>query len=90
MVHNILKKLIAEGRLKPCSIAVFQKGAPGNRKMVFGRDISRVTRSRIEYMGGETGYERLSIPLESVMEIGLGGRTLFRRKERVKRIYPRA
>jgi uncharacterized protein (UPF0248 family) len=90
MAYDILKKLLAEGRLKSCSITAFQKGAAGNRRTVFGREISGVTRSRIIYAGGETGYERLSIPLESILEIEVDGRTVFRRRERIKRIYPRA
>ncbi len=90
MAYNILSKLLAEGRLKSCSITVFHKGATGNRRMVFGREISRITRSHIEHAGGESGYERLSTPLESVMEIGVEGRTVFRRKKTIRRIYPRA
>ena len=90
MVYGILNKLLAEGRLKSCSISVFHKGATGNRRMVFGREISRITRSHIEYTGGESGYEKLSVPLESVLEIGMEGRTVFRRKKTIRKIYPRA
>lgn len=89
MVYSILSKLMAEGRRESCSISVFRRGTPGDRMTVFGRDISRITRSRIEYSGGETGYERLIVPLESVMEIEAGGRIIFRRKKAIKRIYPR-
>ena len=89
MVYSVLNKLLAEGRLKLCSITVFHKGAIGNRKTVFGREISRITRSRIEYIGGESGYEKLGIPLESVMEIEVDGKTVFRKKKRIKKIYPR-
>lgn len=90
MVYSVLNKLLAEGRLKLCSITVFHKGATGNRRMVFGREISRITRSHIEYTGGESGYERLSVPLESVLEIEVDGRTVFRRKKTIRKIYPRA
>jgi uncharacterized protein (UPF0248 family) len=90
MAYNILSKLLAEGRLKSCSVAVFHRGATGNRKTLFGRDITGITRSHIEHAGGETGYERLKTPMESVMEIEAGGRTVFRRKKTIKRIYPRA
>jgi uncharacterized protein (UPF0248 family) len=89
MVYNILNKLLVEGRLKSCSITVSQKDVVGGRKMIFGRDISRVTRSSIEYLGGETGYEKLSAPLNSVLEIEVDGRTVFRKKKRIEKIYPR-
>ncbi len=90
MPYNILSRLSAEGLLESCSIIVFHKGAIGDRKTIFGRDISKLTRSRIEHIGGESGYERLSAPIDSVIDIEANSATIFRRKMRIKRIYPRA
>jgi len=89
MINSVLEKIITEGRLKQCSITVSDKNAMNNRKTIFGRDIIRVTRSCIEYLGGETGYEKFTIPLESVLAVELEGRQVFSKKERVEKIFPR-
>lgn len=89
MVYDVLNKLFLEGRLKKCSITVSHKGAVRNIDRIYGRDITGVTRSCIQYLGGETGYEKLSAPLESVLEIEISGKVVFNRKKRIKNIYPR-
>jgi uncharacterized protein (UPF0248 family) len=89
MVFDVLNRLKAEGSLKGCSITVSDKNALRKHRTLFGRDISRITRSGIEFRGGETGHERLSIPMESVQEIRTGARTVYRKKKRIERIYPR-
>ncbi len=90
MVYHILKKLLTEGRLMDCSIIIFHKNAVRNRKTIFGRDITGITRSDLKYIGGESFQEKLTVPLESVLEIECCGQTLFRKKKRIEKVYPRA
>lgn len=86
MVRGILRKLESEGRMGGCSLSYDRGGA---RMTVFGRDIIRIGRSSVTFLGGETGREEFSIPLEAIREIEAGGRTLFRKKKRIERVYPR-
>lgn len=89
MAYSVLAKLKAEGSLRNCSITVSDKDSLRRHRTIFGRDITGFTRSGIELKGGETGNERLSVPIESVQEIKVGRTTVFRKKKRIERIYPR-
>jgi hypothetical protein len=89
MAYGLLNRLKAEGKLGACSILVSDESALRKHRTLFGRDINRVTRSYIEFRSGETGHEKLAVPMESVEEIELKGRTIYRKKKRIKRIYPR-
>ena len=90
MAYNILNKLKSEDRLKKCSISIRREDVVNKREFIFGRDITAITRSRIVFAGGETGQEELSIPLESIREISLEGRIVFRKRKRgAERVYPR-
>jgi len=89
MAYSVLAKLKAEGPLRNCSITVSDRDSLRRHKTFFGRDITRITRSGIEFRGGETGHEKLAVPMESVVQIELYGKILYRKKKRIKRIYPR-
>ena len=89
MAYDLLSKLKADGTLSGCSIVVSDKDSLRNSRTVFGRDIRRITTSRIELLGGETGHERFSIPMDSIQEIRLRNRVIYRKKKRIERIYPR-
>jgi len=89
MAYDLLSKLKADGTLCSCSIVVSDKDSLRNSRTVFGRDIKRITTSRIELLGGETGQETLSVPMDSVQEIRLKSQVLYRKKKRIERIYPR-
>jgi hypothetical protein len=88
MAYDVLNRLKA-GMLRHCSIVVSDKNALRKHRTLFGRDITSITRSGIEFRGGETDHEKLAVPMESVEEIELKGRTVYRKKKRIKRIYPR-
>ena len=89
MAHSILNKLRSEGKLGSCSIIISDEGSLRKRRTVFGRDVTGLSRSSIEFRGGETGHERTAIPIDSVEEIECDGTVLFRKKRRIDRIYPR-
>jgi hypothetical protein len=89
MAYDVLSKLKAEGRLFDCVIEVADESLPGKKKAVFGKDVIELSRSNILFLGGETGHERISVPIESVLEIFCSDKVLFRKKRRIDRIYPR-
>lgn len=89
MAYDVLNRLKSDRLLGECSITISDKSALRKRRTLFGRDITRITRSGIKFRGGETGHEMLSVPMESVEQIELDGRTVYRRKKRIVRIYPR-
>jgi hypothetical protein len=89
MSRDLLRKLQIEGSLKKCSILIPDDSMPRKSRRIFGRDITGINLSRIDFNGGETGHETLSIPIGSVLEIERGGRILYRKKKRIERIYPR-
>jgi hypothetical protein len=89
MAYDLLSKLKADGTLGGCSITISDNYSLRGRRTIFGRDITGFTRSSIELKGGETGNERLTVPIESIHEIKVGRITVFRKKKRIERIYPR-
>ncbi len=89
MVYGILRKLESESRLSQCSLALFREDVVNKREFIFGRDITGIDRSCVVFTGGETGREEFSIPLESIRQIEVDGRTVFRRKRKIEKIYPR-
>ncbi|MCX6814307.1 MAG: hypothetical protein NTY20_01485 [Candidatus Aenigmarchaeota archaeon] len=89
MAYDVLNRLKADGMLRHCSIVVSDKNALRKHKTLFGRDISGFTRLCIQFRGGETHQEILSVPMESVQEIRLGKKAVFAKKKRIERIYPR-
>jgi len=89
MAYDVLSRLKAEGRLFDCVIEVADKGSPSGRKAVFGKDIIELGRSRIVFLGGETGNEKLAAPMEAVQEIFCSDKVIWRKKRRIERIYPR-
>lgn len=89
MIHEILLKLKQSGRLNSCSMTVYHRDAIGNKRFVFGREIIDFNLSGIRIRGGETGYESSTVPLENVLSVESEGRTVFKRKPRIKQVYPR-
>ena len=89
MIYDILLKLKKENKLYSCSMTVFHRGAVHDRRFVFGREVTGFNLTRISFRGGETGYESFTVPLEDVLSVESEGRTVFKRKPRIKRVYPR-
>ena len=89
MVYNILGKLESEDKLKEAVITIPDDNLPKKRRTILGGEVTKITRSCLEYQGGESGYEAFTIPLSSIIQVSFQGRTLFLRKKRIERIYPR-
>ena len=89
MAFQVLARIEGSSGLAGCEITVSDGELPGGRRTILGGSVTRITRSFIEYRGGESGYETFTVPLDSVMRVALRGRTLFLRKKRVDRILPR-
>ncbi len=87
MIKNILDRLKHENMLEGIEIVIEDRS--GGRKIIYGRDITGFDRSRVFFAGGETGYERFSVSLDSVMEIRIKGKPVFMKKRQIKRIYPK-
>ncbi len=89
MVFDILRKLELEGTLGRCHLTLRDSRKPGGTRIILGSELTRVSRERIELLGGESLYEAFRIPLESIQEIRLEGRPVFRRRSSIKRIHMR-
>ena len=89
MIYEILLNLKKSKRLYSSSMTIHHKGAVNDKRFIFGREVIGFNTSVIRFRGGETGYEELSVPLEDVIEIESGGKVVFRRKPRIKKVYPR-
>jgi uncharacterized protein (UPF0248 family) len=85
MVPDILDRLSSD-ELNFTEIFFYENGT---KKTVYGRDIVRFDRSHLVFIGGESIYEEFTIPTEKVIEIKVDGRTVFKKKSRIERVYPR-
>ena len=90
MVYDLLRRLISDGRLADCSITIAHMSSADKKRTILGRDVLDVRKDGIQYNGGETGQEAFSVPLKSIIGIELGGKVLYRRRQRIEKIYPRA
>jgi uncharacterized protein (UPF0248 family) len=79
MVYETLNRLKWTGKLDRCEITVLHRGAPGDRMVISGRDLTAVRKSCFYYRKGSSGREVL-IPLHRVMEIRSGGEKIWERK----------
>lgn len=89
MVYNILSGLERQNKLYVSSLTISKKGTINNKAFLFGREITSYNSSGIKYRGGESGYEELTIPIEDVLEIVCEGKTVFKKRPRIKKVNPR-
>jgi uncharacterized protein (UPF0248 family) len=78
MVYNTLNKLKWTGRLRYSELVILHRGAPGNRKLILGKNITEVKKSHFMYLD-ERGKETY-IPMHRVMSVVLGKKILWKRK----------
>ena len=76
MAFDTLNRLKWTGKIHLCEIVILHRGAPGDRKVIGGSKVTQVKKSYFYYKESDT--ERL-IPLHRVMEIRLGGETIWKR-----------
>jgi uncharacterized protein (UPF0248 family) len=77
MAFGTLNRLKWTGRLSSCSVVILHRGAPGDRKVINGGDITELKKSCFTY--SSSGRE-CTIPLHRVLEIRADGDTLWRRR----------
>ena len=76
-VYDILNKLKWAGDLSGCEIVILHRGAPGERKVVAGGNVTQVKKRNFQYLN-ERGEETF-IPYHRVLEIRIKGRTAWRK-----------
>ena len=78
MVYQTLGKLKWEKRMGGTEVIILHRGAPGNRKVIKGEDITSVKKDHFTYRKGrEEGF----IPHHRVVKIRKGGKVLWKRKK---------
>lgn len=76
MVFQTLNKLKWTGKLSKCRIVIIHRGAPDDRKVITGNQLTEVKRSYFSYelQGRET-----TIPNHRVLEIILDGKVIWKK-----------
>jgi uncharacterized protein (UPF0248 family) len=77
MVYQVLGKLLWKGGLGKAEVVILHRGAPGNKKIIFGRDISEVKRSYFVYRN-QAG-EETTIPIHRILEVRHEGKQVWKR-----------
>lgn len=76
MAYETLNRLKWTGKLPQCHVIILHRGAPENRKTIEGRKITQIKKSHFYY---KENYDEKFIPLHRVMEINIGGKTVWKR-----------
>ena len=79
MVYNVLNKLKWTGRLKYSELVILHRGAPGNKKLILGRDITEIKKSHFMYRE-EGRKEETYIPMHRVLRVLLEDKVIWERK----------
>jgi uncharacterized protein (UPF0248 family) len=76
MVFETLNRLRWTGGLDRCEITILHRGAPDDKKVISGSDVTNIKKSYFNYKcdKGET-----TIPLHRVLAIRSGGKVLWER-----------
>lgn len=80
MVFQTLNKLRWTGKLPLCQVLILHRGAPDDRKIVPGSQITQVKKSYFYYKDGKEGNAEKFIPLHRVLEIIVNGEVMWKRK----------
>lgn len=76
MAFNTLNRLKWTGKLDGAEIVIRHRGAPQETKVIAGSKVTQVKKSHFYY---EDGGRESFIPLHRVLEIRLGGETIWKR-----------
>ncbi len=83
MVNNVLNRLKWVGGLEECEIVILHRGAPGDRKVIPGKNVTEIKKSYFHYNEDGSGRET-HIPLHRILEIRLGKNIIWKRPETVR------
>ncbi len=89
MAYDILRRLMSDKRKARYSVTVSHIMSSDGMRTIPGDSISGLTRKSIEYRGGESGQEIMTVPLKDIMSIEMNGAEVYHKKKRIERIYPR-
>lgn len=78
-VYDILNKLKWADRLETCEIVILHRGAPGDRKVISGGNVTQVKKRNFQYTD-ERGEETF-IPYHRVREVKIKGRVVWRKEK---------
>ena len=76
MAYQTLNRLKWTGRLDGCEVVILHRGAPDNRRVIRGRDISAVKKSCFYYIEND---REMVMPLHRILEIRSEGKMLWKR-----------
>lgn len=83
MVNNILNKLKWVGGIKQSEIVILHRGAPEDRKIIPGKNVTEIKKSYFHYKEDGSGRETY-IPLHRILEIRSGKNIIWKRSESSK------
>ncbi len=80
MVYRTLGRLKWVGGLEDCEIVILHRGAPEDRKIIPGKDVTEIKKSYFYYRN-ISGDRETRIPMHRVLEIRLKGKVIWKRGE---------
>lgn len=94
MVFEVLNRLEWKDGLEGVEIIILHRGAPGNRKVIRGEELTEIKRSYLVYgidipkgcqevagrFHGATQISETEIPLHRIREVRKDGKTIWKRK----------
>ena len=81
MAFEVLNRLKWKGGLEWCEIIILHRGAPGDRKVIPGQQLTGLDRHYFYYKDGD---RETTIPLHRVREVWLEGKLVWQREENPK------
>jgi uncharacterized protein (UPF0248 family) len=80
MVYETLNKLKWTGKLNKSKVVILHRGAPGDKKIISGKDITEVHKHYFLYKTAADSEETL-IPMHRVLEIEFDGKTIWKKSK---------
>jgi len=77
VVFDTLNRLKWTGKLGNCSVTILHRGAPGDRKVIGGEQITQIKRGHFYYTSNN---REILIPLHRVLEVSVDGESVWKRK----------
>jgi len=80
MAYQTLNKLKWTGKLNKSKVIILHRGAPEDRKIISGKDITEVHKHYFLYKTSDDSEETL-IPMHRILEIELDGKTIWKKSK---------
>ena len=79
MVYRTLGRLKWVGGLEDCEIVILHRGAPEDRKIISGKDVTEIKKSYFYYKDGKNHGTETRIPMHRILEVKLKGKIVWKR-----------